>query len=201
MVRSVYRTIPHQIAEGVRTDIYTGRYKENAELKEQDLADQFMVSRGTIRSALMILVSEGVVKSVPNKGMRVANHPSGEALTLIIELRNRIEEFVLQDVFQVLRDNHLEEWKQILMDIQQASQLDDLETFIDADIRFHGFLISLHPDQHIRDLWEATRTRMMMRYSRLENLKSGYEEHERIFQAVQAGNLEKAIESLHRNIL
>ena len=71
LVRSVYRTIPHQIAEGVRTDIYTGKYKENAELKEQELADQFMVSRGTIRSALMILVSEGVVKSVPNKGMRV----------------------------------------------------------------------------------------------------------------------------------
>ena len=193
--------MPHQIAEELRTDIYTGKYKENAELKEQELADQFMVSRGTIRSTLMILVSEGLVKSVPNKGMRVANHPSGEALTLIIELRNRIEEFVLQNVFQILRDNHLEAWKRILMDIRQASKANDLEAFIDADIRFHGFLISLYPDLHIRDLWEATRTRMMMRYSRLKNLKSGYEEHERIFQAVQAGNLEKAIENLHRNIL
>lgn len=201
MAKTLYRTIAEQVADHIRSEIITNEIEEDTLLKEQDLSDRFEVSRGTIRHALMQLVAEGIVTSTPNIGMKVASHPTEESLSLIIDIRNKIEDFILRRVFEELRMNNLSKWESLLKDLKNASDNEDLEAFIDADIRFHRFFINLYSDKHIRDLWEDARARMMMRYNRLKNLKSGYAEHELIFNAVKNDNLEKALSNLHRNVI
>lgn len=201
MAKSLYRTISEQIADHLRSDIMSGQIAEESLLKEQELSDRFEVSRGTVRYALMQLVSEGLVISTPNIGMRVANHPSEESLGLIVSIRNRIEDFLLKKVFTELRNKHLEEWGLILNEMHQASKQNDIEAFMDTDIRFHRFFIELYSDKHLRDLWEMARSRMMMRYNRLKDLEAGYLEHERIYEAVKAGKLDHALSNLHNNVI
>lgn len=98
MAKTLYRTIAEQVAELIRSEITTNEIIEDTLLKEQELSDRFEVSRGTIRHALMQLVAEGIVTSTPNIGMKVASHPTEESLSLIIEIRNRMEGFLSSSV-------------------------------------------------------------------------------------------------------
>ncbi|MDC7227745.1 MAG: GntR family transcriptional regulator [Spirochaetales bacterium] len=200
-MKTIYRTISEQIADLIRNEIISGSIGENSLLKEQELSNRFEVSRGTIRHALMQLVAEGIVTSTPNIGMRVASQPTEESIALIVEIRTKIEDFILSRVFNQLKNENLEEWRKILQKLQDASEQNDIDTFMEADIRFHRFFIELYPDKHVTDLWEDARARMMMRYDRLKNLKSGFEEHEKIFKAVESGDLKKALASLHSNVV
>lgn len=199
MPGAIYRTISEQIADRIREDINSGALEENALLREQDLSDRFGVSRGTVRHALMQLAKEGLVVATPNIGMRVASHPTPEALELIIDIRSRIEVRVLEAVWDDLREE-LEEWSEILAQMKVAGQGEDLRAFFDADTRFHRFIVELYPDTHVQDLWEAARSRMMMRYIRLDCLTEGYEEHKMIFDAVKANQRDEAVKLLQANL-
>jgi len=200
-MKTIYRTISEQVADLIRNEILSGEITENSLLKEQELSNRFEVSRGTIRHALMQLVAEGIVTSIPNIGMRVANRPTQESLELIIDVRNIIEDFILTRVFESLRRDHLDTWGKILHQLEEASQKDDIEGFMESDIRFHRFFIELYTDKHVTDLWEVAQAKMMMRYNRLKNLKGGYEEHKKIFDSVSSGDLQKALSSLHSNVV
>lgn len=200
MPPEIYRTISEQVADRVRREIMSGELQEGAELKEQTLSDRFGVSRGTVRHALMDLAREGIVVPTPNVGMKVASHPSLQVMSLIVSMRRQIEAFVLRNCFSELREQHMDSWKELLVELGDAGARNDLNAFIDADIRFHRFIVELHPDRHILDLWEAIRARMMMRYNRLKSLHAGFEEHRAIVEAVETGNLKEAVELLNNNI-
>jgi GntR family transcriptional regulator, rspAB operon transcriptional repressor len=196
----IFRTISEQVADRVRREIMSGELEEGVELKEQTLSDRFGVSRGTVRHALMDLAREGIVVPTPNVGMKVASHPSLEVMSLIVSMRRQIEAFVLRTCFAELREHQMVAWRELLIELGESGDRNDLNAFIDADVRFHRFIVELHPDRHILDLWEAIRARMMMRYNRLKSLHAGYEEHRAIVEAVESGDLEEAIELLNENI-
>jgi len=61
----VYETLRQQIFQG---DIFPGSW-----LREQDLVEEFNVSRTPIREALRRLESEGLVESVPFRGVKVVS--------------------------------------------------------------------------------------------------------------------------------
>ena len=61
----VYESLRQQIFEG---NIYPGSW-----LREQDLVEAFNVSRTPIREALRRLESEGLVESVPFRGVKVVS--------------------------------------------------------------------------------------------------------------------------------
>ena len=49
-------------------------------------------------------------------------------------------------------------------------------------------------------IWRPIVTRMVMHYSRHENMAQSYEEHMAILDAVQARDLERAVKALEENI-
>jgi len=201
MAKGIYRTMTEQVADHLRYDIVSGTLAENSFLKEQELSDRFQVSRGTIRHALMQLVREGIVTSTPNIGMKVASRPTDEALQLIITMREEIEAQVLRMVWDNLREHHLADWERLLKAMEIAAARDDLGEFIEADMQFHRYFISLYPDKHILELWEAVRARMMLRYDRLRSLKAGAKEHRAIYAAVKKGNYDEAVANLKINVV
>ena len=67
-----------QIKEVIRDRINSGQWPRHYKLKaEADLAEEFGVSRGTLRQALQSLVDEGLLTQVQGKGTFVAT-PSGD---------------------------------------------------------------------------------------------------------------------------
>jgi len=64
-------TMPEQIAENITDAVLRGEYKPGDRVREQDLAEQYQVSRGPIREALRILEKSGLVRIVPQRGAHI----------------------------------------------------------------------------------------------------------------------------------
>lgn len=64
-------TLPLQVANQIGSRIVEGVFQPGERLKETDLADAFSVSRATIREALRLLESRGLVQIQPQKGAHV----------------------------------------------------------------------------------------------------------------------------------
>ena len=64
-------TLPLQVANQIGGRIVEGAFAPGERLKETDLASAFGVSRATIREALRLLESRGLVTILPQKGAQV----------------------------------------------------------------------------------------------------------------------------------
>lgn len=65
-------SLAEQIAEQVGKTILNDQLKPGEAITEQNLSDQFEVSRGPVREALRILEREGLVEIIPRRGARVS---------------------------------------------------------------------------------------------------------------------------------
>jgi LacI family transcriptional regulator len=73
-----------RVTARVRDDVRGGRYSPGDRLpSEIDLARQLGVSRGTVRQALVALLDEGVLQTVPGRGTFVRDGSSQRAVGLI----------------------------------------------------------------------------------------------------------------------
>jgi DNA-binding GntR family transcriptional regulator len=79
-------TMPEQIAESVTSAILRGEYRPGDPVREQELADQFHVSRGPIREALRILEKAGAVTILPHRGAYVTQL-SAQEINNVFEIR------------------------------------------------------------------------------------------------------------------
>jgi len=68
---SLTPTLPLQIAERIGEAVIDERFAPGERLKEVDLAGAFGVSRTTLREALRILESRGLVRILPQRGAQV----------------------------------------------------------------------------------------------------------------------------------
>src|SRR5690349_14809061 len=70
------RPVFKQIADGLRTAIQSGELEPGARLpSEQKLIDDYRVARGTIRQAVNLLRSEGLVRTEHGRGTYVRDRP------------------------------------------------------------------------------------------------------------------------------
>jgi GntR family transcriptional repressor for pyruvate dehydrogenase complex len=157
------REKPQQIADELRSLIVSGQLAEGDSLgREPDLVERFGVSRPSLREALRILETEGLVEVV--RGLRggvVVREPSqrmtARTAALILQTRN----VRLADVFEARsmleplaakavaasrkRKAAVAELRALIEEEQDA--LEDPEAFADANARFHERLVALAGNQ------------------------------------------------------
>lgn len=78
--------------ELIRTAIMDGRLEPGQRLKEKQLAHDLGISRTPVREALLILQTEGLVVSTPNRGAAVRSYDEAELLDMY-DLRATLEGF------------------------------------------------------------------------------------------------------------
>src|SRR5262249_49947463 len=84
------RSLDRAAADKLRQAIVAGKIAPGARLKEANLALQFQLSRGTVRTALHRLVAEGLVAQRPYSGWQVVSLSSHDAWELYT-LRGSLE--------------------------------------------------------------------------------------------------------------
>lgn len=196
----IFRSMPEQIAARLRQDILLGHFKPDQPLREQEISDLFGVSRGPIREAFRQLTEQGLLVSEPNKGVRVAQLPSLEVRPLIVELRRKIEIYVLDHIFDQITPTDIARWDKILNGIKAACEQGDLGALMEHDLRFHKAIIESHDDEGLTTVWQPIMMRMLMQYHRFDNLMDSYAEHKRILDAIRSGDKQAALHALEVNI-
>lgn len=88
-------TVPEQIAGRVGDRILSGRMAPGERIGEQELAEEFAVSRGPVREALRILEREGLATILARRGAVVTELSTGE-LQELMEVRAGLFELVVR---------------------------------------------------------------------------------------------------------
>lgn len=91
------RTVPEQVAAQVGDRIIGGALAPGARIGEQELADEFAISRGPVREAIRILEREGLVQVLPRRGA-VVTSLSAQELRELFEIRAGLVEIALRKV-------------------------------------------------------------------------------------------------------
>jgi DNA-binding GntR family transcriptional regulator len=90
-------SVPEQIAARIGERIILGQLVPGARIAEQELADQFKVSRGPVREAIRILEREGLATVLPRRGALVPQLSARE-LNELFEMRAGLFDIVVHKV-------------------------------------------------------------------------------------------------------
>ena len=219
----VTTSIAKQIAEQISQSILDGRLKADDRLPtEHELAQQFKVSRPTIREALKRLAAQNLIRSRrgPSGGTFV-NRPSEEevraSLTTATTLLVSLGEFDLQQIVEARHelevmcgrlaaerrsDDDIAAMAREI-EVQSDPAISD-EDFCASDVRFHRTLVDATGNPVLQFLMcsviEALQPVENMVIFRYRDRQKVVRQHKRILKAITAKNPEKTEEKITKQM-
>jgi len=146
--RATESDIPSRLAAEIRELINEGKLSPGQQLRQQDLARRFGISRVPVRETLSLLVAEAAVQHDPNRGFQVAPLSSSEARQLY-RIRHLLETQLLSTVRWPAVDE-LADLRARLTELDQCLGEGARAAWVHAHREFHGAIFSLSPDWVLR---------------------------------------------------
>ena len=214
------RKVYEQIAEQLLGQIRARRFKPGDALPpERELTESFAVGRSSIREALRMLESQGVI-SAASGGAFVVSEPGAplnSSLRLVFSLDERTGMGDLYELRRILEceaaalaaerrsERHLEEMDAAVADMDAAlADVQGGERFIDADLRFHlavseatGNRLVLHSMQAVRELVRRALLTIVLIPNSPE---SAVIEHRAVRAAIASGDPVRAREEMRAHL-
>ena len=192
------------LRDQLEQDIVTGHFKPGERLDEQSLATRFGVSRTPIREALMQLASTSMVELQPRRGAFVAS----------LSVKEVIERFetmaALEGMCGALAARRItDEQRGALIEAHEAcaeaAQNGCSDTYYYANERFHHTIYEACHNAYLADQARQLHTRLKP-YRRLQlrarqRVSHSLAEHQKIVEAILAGESAKAEQRLREHIL
>lgn len=197
------QTLSGQIAEEIRTAILEHKFSLGAQLNEQELAEQFRVSRGPVREALQRLIQEGLVVSAPHRGVFVTELNSSDLADIYLA-RETLEGAAIRIVMQSER---LFEVRRLLTriteDMGEAAKRDDWLAITELDLRFHRELVAASQSPRLIRMYTTVQAETKLC---LHMLIGGYrgsdafiEEHRRLVALLGGDDVDQVLDELPRH--
>ncbi|HWU57857.1 MAG TPA: GntR family transcriptional regulator [Microbacteriaceae bacterium] len=124
------------VMRALRAAIISGEMEPGAVYSAPSLGARFGVSATPVREAMLDLVKEGLVTSLPNKGFRVTEVSDAD-LDDITQLRLLIEPPTVRAVVPRIPTEDLPELRRMAQDIVDGADNGDLISYTEADRLFH----------------------------------------------------------------
>jgi len=204
------RKLYELIAEQLRTQISERRLQPGDVLPpERELTRLYRAGRSSVREALRMLESAGLIKSIGKGSFAVAGYatPLNNSLRLLMSL----DEASMHDIYELRRiveceaaalaaerraDEHIARLDDAIEEMRQGLTFASGERYIDADLRFHLVIaeatrnrLILHSMGALREL---IRRALMSIFLIPESPERSLAQHEAIRAAIAAGDSQRA---------
>ncbi len=136
---SLSSSLRRRIFSQIQNDILNGVYEPGDNLIETKLSEELGVSRTPVREALRQLELEGLVQSVPNKGVTVKG-VSSEDIHDIYTIRMLIEGLAARWAAEKITPQELEELKEAVDLEEFYTMKHDYSRLLKLDTRFHDII-------------------------------------------------------------
>lgn len=183
---------------------------------ERHLAEKLGVGRSAVREALAALEILGIVSVRPGSGTYLRDNTSELLPTTLswglmlnaartrelIEVRGGLETQAATLAAQRVNDDDVTALREYV-DVMRDS-FDDLDAFLQADIRFHLRIAMAADNVVLRDLLQSTRSLLRLWVERglrhRDQAEVAYDEHLRVFEAIAARDPEAAGEAMRAHM-
>ncbi len=188
-----YKTTPDLIVEALRKAILRGEYKAGQNLRQEELADRFGVSRIPVREAMRQLEAEGFITIYPNRGAIVTELSALEAQELY-EIRLALESTALRLAIPKITTEALRLTEDILDKTDRETEANNLG---ELNWEFHAalYLPACRPRLFgmMHNLHLSVDRYMRFKYTALDYRNKSQTEHHRLLAACREKKIEEAV--------
>ncbi|HZU13995.1 MAG TPA: GntR family transcriptional regulator [Chloroflexota bacterium] len=138
----------------LRRAIVNGDIEPGQRLVETDLADQFHVSRATIRQALERCKVEGLIEIRPRRGA-VVTRMSNDVARDVCVVRGVLESWVARTSCRRLTDQDLERMRALSREMGDLVRSGDVYGVAERDIEFHSLILRGDTNAYLRERWDS----------------------------------------------
>ena len=210
-------TVVNSVVEKLRAALARGQWRSGDMLPGQrELAEQLGISRPSLREAVIVLETLGLVRSMPGKGVVVLEVNPGDAVSEgsamagasledLLQLRYTLEPFIVGLVAQSISSKDVGQLRLTLMDMREALEANDSDACANAYIAFHEELFALTSNPIFQNVVQQTSNALKQSADVLRNspehLAERLEENEAVVRAIRGKNSAQASAEMRRHIL
>lgn len=147
------------VYETIRKRILNQEYVPSQTLVELSLAEEFGVSRNTVRKALMKLVNDKLIVMEANKSAVVKFLTKEEALNLF-EIRERLEGLITYSAAKVIKKSHIKKIRAIMSDMEVLLESKDLIEYSEKNDIIHDIIDDVCPNKEAIELIKTIRLQL-----------------------------------------
>jgi DNA-binding GntR family transcriptional regulator len=192
-----------RVLDALREAILVGRYADGDRLIEDRIARELQTSRGPVREALRELEHEGLVVSYPYRGAVVLGVSDEEVDEVLIPIRLTLEKFSFTKAQERMTEQDFAELAKEVWLMGEAGRDGDLLRSVEADIRFHEFVLSCSGQPHTTQIWGSIAPRIrayFFRYGRWSDLSRIAHEHDDLLSALRLDDHKNLMRIVERHI-
>ena len=210
-------TVVNSVVAKLRAALASGEWRSGEMLPGQrELAEKLGISRPSLREAIIVLETLGLVRTLPSKGVVVLQANASESpqqenavaqasMEDVLQLRYSLELFIVGLVAQSIRSKEVGQLRLTLMDMREALEANDSEAGVNAYIAFHEELFNLTSNPIFQSVVQQTSNALKQSAQVLRNspehMAERLEENEAVVRAIRAKNSALAGAEMRRHIL
>lgn len=177
-----------EVYNSLKNKIITGEYFPSESLPEQELSNQYGVSRNTIKKVLLMLEKERLVTIELNKGAKVRSYSLSEVLEFL-ELRACLEGFITRKAVPVITEEQITELGKILKIMKGHYDNQQLLLYSQNNQLFHNIIYTACPNKTAVEMTTNLKNQMS-KYNTKTILIPGrdsqsFAEHSAIYDAIK----------------
>lgn len=193
-----------RVCDELEQDIVVGRLKPGDRLDEASLSQRFGVSRTPIRETLTRLAASGLVELRPRRGAYVRRAGIRE-LVEMFEVMAELEAMCARLAAHRIDSVHREKLQRAHSACEAAMKSGDTDAYYYCNEAFHQVIYDSCANNFLREQTGRLRDRLKP-YRRLQlhvnrRVATSLEEHQRVMDAILAGDVEAANREIKAHIL
>jgi DNA-binding GntR family transcriptional regulator len=189
--------------EKIRNAIMFGDLKPGERVVERRICDMLELGRTPVREAFWQLEKDGFIRVMPNKGAYVPKM-SIRDYEEIAEVAAVLEGYGVELAAKTIQPKQVEELKKIVRQVSAAAKTGDYIAYAEMDFVFHEFFPELTQNAFlVREIRKLRHSLFRLRaltkalYNHVDEFLS---DHEKILEAIVAGNSKKASNAMQKHI-
>lgn len=184
-------TLRERIVEFIKDSVISGRLKPGERVPEQEIAENFGISRTPIREAFRQLESEGFITVTPRKGA-VVSPITDKDVSEFYAIKSLLEGYAARTACSKLTHREIKRLETLNAQMEKCAEKNDVKGFFKLDHQFHDtFLKACGNDKlcalihHLVQQFERFRITAMALPGRMND---SVKQHHEIIEAFKAGD-------------
>lgn len=197
-------TLKENVTNLLRQSIIDGTIPSGEELNQAQIAERLGISRGPVREALGQLEQEGLIRSVPYKGV-IVTPLTPTYVRELYSLRSALETFALREGMARGDADEVDALRRIVDAMRAAAAREDSRELARLDLRFHSMIIQMAHHHLLERTWTPLKIGVQRclhtRHSIYGSLEEVVGSHPELLDAIDRGDVEAACALLHQHIV
>lgn len=198
------KTTKEVVYDQIKDAIFNGDIKQDELITEVMLAQSLNTSRTPVREAVGDLLKEGLLVSVPRKGLKIREITPSEK-EQIMYLRNSIEREGLKRLLPNVTEAQIHHLRDMVEKQRESMENNNRISFIELDQKFHRKIIYF-AEQHLLgdillNIYNLSRLIGHQALAKKGRMEEVIEEHVQIIDALENKDLELAQKCMSDHLL